>query len=537
MGSITKILFPLIYPIVSAVMLVLCHRVSGLSIIVWGALVPLIAGLHKKGIGLTLLMSAIFGIAYLHGLFRWVLEVQGYQLYHHFLIAIPFGAYFVCLGLVLYLISSRTNHHLSFCAIPFIWVTIEYVRSNFLFLALPLGLLGHTQHLNRPIIQIANIGGAYMVSFIIVLVNCAVADAIITCVENNQQRIHGQNSILLLLKNMKKLLPITAAAAVACTLLYGHWNEAQNDDGRQIRIALIQGNIEQDKKWNPQYAGMIMDTYASLTRQSADDKPDLIIWPETAMPGRIVKDQKYLLIAKELAVATGSWLLVGSALHHKFEKPQVANTICNNSALLIPPYSGKIVDQHYNKIKLFPFGEYLPHGKFLPWKLLRIDFPNQYHAGESYTIFKHPAFDFAAMICWETLFPNLCREFTKRGAQFIVNISNEARFGKSEAPYLILAANIFRAVENSIYVVRCANTGVSCIIDPFGKIIGRVHNRQGNDIFVQGTLGGTIKAKNDLSIYTRYGDIFAMSCFTATLVLVLYAVRIKPYRKDGFSQH
>ena len=469
-------------------------------------------------------MSAAFGIVYLHGVFSWILDVQGYRFYHHVLLAILFGAYFICLGLAFKLISSGLNHRRAFLAIPFAWVAIEFLRSNFMFLALPLGLIGHTQYLDPTLIQMANIGGAYMVGFVIVLVNAAIADGVVSFIECRQKRLSGlaQNSRPLV--RINKPLLFLATFAAAGIVLYGLWTETQEKNGLPVRVALIQASIEQDKKWDPQYSGMIMDTYSRLTLKSSSSRPDLIIWPETAMPGNATSDQRHLLSVKKLSISTGIPILVGSALGNKYDQQNSRNREYRNSALLLTPHPDMMVDQQYDKMKLFPFAEYVPLGHFLPWQILGISPAGQYRAGEAYTVFKLPAFTFATMICWETLFPDLCRAFTTRGAQFIANISNEARFGKSEAPYLILAANVFRAVENGIYIVRCANTGITCIIDPFGKITDRVHDERGNDIFVQGTLTGTVKAKNTFSFYTRHGDIFAKACAVGTLMLVLWAI-------------
>jgi apolipoprotein N-acyltransferase len=517
---------PLICAMLSARILVYCHRDPKLSLLAWIALVPFMICLPKKGIWLTLLMSTVFGLVYLHGIFSWILDVQGYRFYHHMLIAIPFGAYFICFGLSFKLISSRLNHHLAFLAIPFIWVTLEYLRSNFLFLALPLGLIGHTQYLNHTIIQIANIGGAYMVSFVVVLVNAAIADVAVALIANRQKRFPGSKQKWTPISKVSKPLLVSAVCAMTSTTLYGLWNVTQKESGQPVKVALIQGNIAQEKKWDPKYMDSIMDTFTRLTLKSSASKPDLIIWPETAIPGDGLHDQNHLLSVKELSINTESPILVGSALGNKFDRQNSRNREYRNSALLVTSHPDMIVDQHYDKMKLFPFAEYLPHGKYLPWQILRISPASRYRAGETYTIFKLPAFTFATLICWETLFPDLCREFAIRGAQFIANISNEARFGKSEAPYLILAANVFRAVENGIHVVRCANTGISCIIDASGRIVHRVRNATGDDIFVQGTLVGTVVAKNTFSFYTRHGDIFAMGCAVATLVVVLWAIII-----------
>ena len=527
MDKVVNIFLQLIYSIVSAAILVLCYREPRLSMMAWIAFVPLFVGIHKKGTWLTVLMSTVFGIAYMHGVFHWILDVQGYRLFHHFLLAIYFGIYFICFGLCFKLTSSWLDHRLAFLSIPFVWVSIEFLRSNLLFIALPLGLLGHTQYLNRSVIQIANIGGAYIVSFIVVLINAAIASVAVTFMEKKQIWFPVLTQKPKPFLRTNKPLLTTAIFAATAILLYGLWVGTQAKGGLPVQVALIQANIAQDEKWDPQYAAMIMDTYSRLTLKASALKPDLIIWPETAMPGSASTAHNYLMTVKELSISAGSPILIGSALGSKFNRQDSRNREYRNSALLVTPRTEMIVDQLYDKMKLFPFGEYLPHDNFLPWQLLRISPANHYSAGETYTVFQLPAFTFATMICWETLFPGLCREFTKRGAQFIVNISNEARFGKSEASYLILAANVFRAVENGIYIARCTNTGISCIIDPLGKITGRVRDEQGNDLFVQGTLSGTVQAKNAFSFYTRHGDIFAKGCAAATLVLVLWAVSMR----------
>ena len=123
-------------------------------------------------------------------------------------------------------------------------------------------------------------------------------------------------------------------------------------------------------------------------------------------------------------------------------------------------------------------------------------------------------------ICWENLFPELARQFVTRGAQLLVNITNEARFGKSVGVYHFVSISVFRAVENRVYVVRCANTGVSCFIDPCGRIINRVRDENGQDIFVSGTLSETVVAMESKTFYTRHGDRFAQLCTIVSVFLI-----------------
>jgi apolipoprotein N-acyltransferase len=138
-------------------------------------------------------------------------------------------------------------------------------------------------------------------------------------------------------------------------------------------------------------------------------------------------------------------------------------------------------------------------------------------------VFKGPDYRFGATICWETIFPDLVRQFVKNGAQFMVNLTNEAWFGNTAAPYQFLSISIFRAVENRIFLVRCGNTGVSCFIDPYGRVVDRVKDADGKDIFVRGVLTGTVVPLNSNTIYTRYGDWIVWLSITVTAAFLMVA--------------
>jgi apolipoprotein N-acyltransferase len=133
-------------------------------------------------------------------------------------------------------------------------------------------------------------------------------------------------------------------------------------------------------------------------------------------------------------------------------------------------------------------------------------------------------------ICWENIFPDLVRKFVSNGAQFIINITNEAWFGKTAAPFQFVSMNVFRAVENRVFVVRCANTGVSCFIDPFGRIIERVKDKSGHDIFVRGVLSRSVIPLESNTFYTRYGDWLVWVCMVFSVVFILVALFKKSNR-------
>jgi apolipoprotein N-acyltransferase len=394
------------------------------------------------------------------------------------------------------------------------------------FMAFPYAWLGYTQHAHPLVIQIASVAGTYGVSLLVGMVNSAVA-----------------SFVLILLNRLKSLNPrpncpiskhgLIAIAGVAAflailTIYYGITVMSNPTMGKKIRVSVVQGDIEQTKKWDAKYAAFIMETYAELTRKALTDQPDLIVWPETATPRPISRDQKLYSQVKQIAEQSGVPLLLGSGSHQKFSEGGSRKIEFRNSAFLIDPDS-QAKNQRYDKIHLLPFGEYLPYEEIVPWSW--IDVPNvaSIMPGKEFTVFQCPAFRFSAPICWETLFPDLTREFVKRGAQFLVNITNEAWFGRSVGPQHYVISSVFRAVENRVYVVRCANTGISCFIDPYGRVVDRVKDDKGQDIFVRGVLTETVIPMESRTVYTRYGDWLVWICFGVSLIFIAIAfLRRKP---------
>ena len=224
------------------------------------------------------------------------------------------------------------------------------------------------------------------------------------------------------------------------------------------------------------------------------------------------------LIAKD----AGTDLLVGSSGHQKFRAGHGQVIKFSNSAFLISPES-EAHNQKYDKIHLLPFGEYLPYKEKLPWSWLDVPIVETTLPGKEFTVFQSPNFRFSAPICWENIFPHLPRQFVKNGAQFLVNITNEAWFGRSVGPQHYVISSIFRAVENRIYVVRSANTGISCFIDPYGRVVDRVKDAGGMDIFVRGVLTQTIIPMASKTIYTRYGDWLIWLSYAVSVILIVFA--------------
>jgi apolipoprotein N-acyltransferase len=547
--KIFRHLVHLILVILSSSLLILSFPKFDLGFFAWVGLLPLLIAINGKSLKYGFFLSLLCGVLFFMGISHWIFEVPGYTVLHHAMLMTYLGLYFGLFGLAFNLISIRWGMTPALFSAPFTWVSLEFVRSNLDFLSLPWELLAHSQYQYPAIIQIASLTGTYSISFLIVMVNAALG-AIIYPYFSKFSGEKTPPSLLLekggvttsrsgaatapaLTKGdaggfeinggRKSLLSLTALLIIL-TILYGQLAISKPIIGNKIKVSLVQGNIAQEKKWDRSYAREIMQTYAALTEEASKDQPVLIIWPETATPGAINLNPRLHFELREIVKKSGTYLLLGSAQHQKFEEKGAREFKYVNSAYLINPEPRIVKNQRYDKIRLFPFGEYLPYKEFIPWSYISVPDTGAYVSGKEFTVFETPAFRFGVTICWEDVFPDLFRQFVQRGAQFMINITNEAWFGKSAAPYQLVSISVFRAVENRVFVVRCTNTGVSCIIDPHGRIIDRVKDEKGQDIFVRGVMTGGIIPLDSKTIYTQYGDLFVWVAFLGTAIFLATAI-------------
>jgi apolipoprotein N-acyltransferase len=494
----------------------------------WVALAPFLVVLAtllpEKGVIFGLIMGIIFFL----GVFSWILVVQGYQWIHHVLLALYLGSYLGAFGLALSFLSSAAGIGVGLLAAPFLWVALEFARSNLSFLSLPWVLLAHSQYKFPIVMQIASVTGAYGLSFLIVFANAGIAALCIPAVKRWVKPFESKPFSA----KVGCAIAVTAAACVGASLVFGWLKVSRPLAGERVKVSVVQGNIEQKKKWNPQFARAIMQTYSDLTAEASKDRPQLIVWPETATPGAIDRHIGLYNQVLSIAQASGASLLFGSAQRQKMGDNAADEISYMNSAFLIRGDTQLQKSERYDKIKLFPFGEYLPYKDSLPWSLINVPDVKGYVSGKEYKVFEMDRVRFAATICWENLFPEMVRQFVKRGAQFVVNITNEAWFGETAAPEQFLSMNVFRAVENGIYVVRCANTGISCFIDPCGRVVDRVKDEKGKDVFVRGYLAAEIIPLQPNTLYTRYGDWLAWLCVIISAGFLSAALLKKVQRPD-----
>ena len=472
-------------------------------LIAWCGFIPLMFALESKSLRQAFLIAYFCGIVFWSLTIYWLIHVT---LLGQIVLILYLAIYFGLFGCAIYF--SRfllANSGLFF--LPASWVLLEYLRS-YLFTGFPWALIGFSQYKNLAIIQIADITGAWGVSFLVVLVNIGL--------------------YLIFRKQSRAKVFLICFVILMFSLVYGayklNYQPFHFVKEKSIKISVVQGNIPQVLKWDKQAVNFILDNYKELTISAAvEDRPDLIIWPEASVPGIWGEDEAEFFQVFSLAGQLNTNLLVGavSALSQNYF----------NSALFINQ-RGSLVGI-YNKLHRVPFGEYIPFKKTFPF-LETIAPIGDINPGREYTIFRlNPALldkpvrasaqpvNFGVLICFEDLFPELSRKFVKQGASFLVNITNDAWYKDSSAPYQHFAASVFRSVENHVYLARAANTGISGFIDPAGRILKVVQNSQGKEIFVRGYRSQNIcLATIKRTIYNRYGDFLIFLCLLFNVYVI-----------------
>ncbi len=493
--------------IISGCFLTIAFPPVNLSFIAWVALVPLLKALENKTLSQAFILGLLAGLVHFLSLVYWIVVVLGrYGGLNVFL------SVFLCILLCFYLalypalfslmaLSVRRSAFFILWTGCF-WVGLEYIRAIFLS-GFPWCLLGHTQFKCLPLIQLSDLIGVYGVSFLIVTVNAA-----LYCLFFRDRRSsRGKTSN----KHLLWEFPVIILILVG-TLIYGYYRLHQIDlevkNQEPNKFAVIQGNIDQSVKWSAGYQAKTLESYLKLTRTTYDFDPTLIVWPETAVPFFFQDNkelaQKVISIARE----SQSGLLFGSPAYIKKE-----DQFCLfNRAYLIS--TGVRQMQYYDKVHLVPFGEYVPLKKYLYFINRLVPAAGDFESGDRVRPMKYKDLSVGVLICFEAIFPEIARKHAQKHANILVNITNDAWFGRTGAPYQHLAMAVFRAVENRTPMIRAANTGFSAVIGPRGKIISKT------DLFREAVLEETVMIpETHLTFYAQHGDFFAV------FVLILALLR------------
>lgn len=493
---------------ISGFLLVLAFPPFGAGWLAWFALVPLLFSLEGVGLKKGLLYGFIFGAAFFLGTVYWVVH----SMYYYG--GVPFGVgVLAMLLLVVYLslypaafgllasLASTSRPSARLVLVPVFWTAVEYLRGH-LFTGLPWVLAGYSQTAYLPVIQVADITGVWGVSFLVVFVNSALW---ITA----RRFLYKDGST-------RVIVPVAALAAVVLVLAYGFLRIWQVDEDVKhwsgLRAAVAQGSIDQSVKWDKSFQDVTLDIYRDLSLKASRDGARLIVWPETAVPFYFnadkVKDGKLGSITRE----AGSYVLTGSPSYNY--NLMTGKVMYYNSAYLLSP-SGDEAGR-YDKFHLVPFGEYVPLKKFFPFFRKLTEGVGDFSEGPGAVPIRFEHGGIGTLICYESIFPEIASASVRNGSTILVNITNDAWFGRTSAPYQHFDMAVFRAVENRVFLLRAANTGISAIIGPAGRV------RKQAGLFEKAVLVDDVGLRDGaLTVYSMYGDIFAWACLAGTGVFII----------------
>jgi apolipoprotein N-acyltransferase len=496
--------------ILSGVLLALSFPKADISVLAWFAFVPLLLAIAKKRPGRAFRLGFVCGLVAYGGILYWlniVMTLYGKLpwalCFFLFLVLCAYMALYI--GVIAMLVRKGEESGISsILSFPIFWVGFEYLRSFFL-TGFPWASLGYSQYRILPLIQISDITGVYGLSFLIVLANVVLLRIIKGAVMKGHSVYPAKSAALLFV-------------LLLVTLGYGFMRLNYVEKGAPLKVALVQGNIPQDVKWDPSFQETTISTYERLTREACTGGTDLVVWPESAVPFYFQDDPRYASRIKRLAVNLKSFMVIGSPAYDKVE----GGIKYRNSAYLISP-AGEVLGRT-DKIHLVPFGEYVPLAKLLPFVHKLVVGIGDFSPGTDTVPLAIDMGKIGVLVCFEGIFPELSRGYVRAGSRLLVNITNDAWYGMSSAPYQHLSMTVFRAVENRVPLVRAANTGITAIIDSRGHIQGMTQ------LFKEAYLTGEVRMGETETVYTRYGDVFAVLCLAISAILTAIAFRNKRRR-------
>lgn len=421
-------------------------------------------------------------------------------------------------GLLEFLASRGISRLL---AAPVLWTVLEWCRT-FVVAGFPWASLGYSQYRHEVFMQLADLGGVYLISAALILVNAAVAELLAARGQSEREAA-------------PRLWPAAAVVIVIplAMQLYGQMRIDVVDEAEitgQVTVGIVQGNIAQDQKWDSALQDEILARHLELSEEAIGRGAELVVWPEASVPFYLARDSRAHQIAS-FAKEHDVFLLVGAPGADRVDgvmKPF-------NQAWMAGP-DGRFAGP-YNKIQLVPFGEYIPFSWLLGKIEVATESIGEFGRGQNYTIFDGPTVrpvgsgraagrpaKVAPLICYEGIFPELTRKFAVLGPDLLANISNDAWYGDTAAPYQHLAMASIRSIEHRLPMVRSTNTGVSAFVDAAGRVGGLTA------LFEEDVAVETLLLRDVSSFYRRYGNVWVGLCWLALIGLLKTAILMKVVR-------
>jgi len=376
---------------------------------------------------------------------------------------------------------------------PILWVAHEYLRGLGV-LGFPWTNLSYTQTDYTHVIQTAAFTGDLGISLWV-----AYLSVVLFWFWRNRSR-----------KKIRLALTGIFAAMVILPFLYGTGEISRLDGARDgmVTATVLQGDIDSRHKWDSSYVYFSYATYYALSHMASAQAPDLIVWPETAVPGYLRADTQRLREVQQLSRDVQIPLLIGTLEYRRLGPGQY---IYHNAAHQV--VDGRLGSKFHAKLQLVPMGEWIPFSNRV--KILKDIHVGQadFTAGNEFVVLEHPRGPYAVLICFESAFPELVRNFVRKGARFLVNITNDGWYGFTPGPYQHARMCVMRAIENRVPIIRSANSGISMFVDRAGRI------KNASDLFSTGLLTEPVALREKITFFTRHGMWLGRACVWITFLL------------------
>lgn len=498
----------LLLPILSGALLGASFQPWHLSLVCLVAVAPLLVALHRVAkdpaapIRAGFRIGFVAGIAYFAVLVHWIilldspnLPVRAVMVPLFVLLALYLALYVGLFGLLLVVAARRTRIPFALLAPP-LWIACEWLRGVG-DLTFPWGFVGYALVPHETLLQSAAWIGVNGLTLLVLAANVAVWAAITG-------------------RGRARFAPLASAIVLIAALhLAGASRLRANPPRRDgdVQVAVVQPNIMSSIKWDWEFKDRSLDALARLTARIPRGGVALSVWPETAVPSYLRDEKAYFRLVRGIVEQSGAPTLVG------FPDTDLVGDQREyyNAAILLLPDGSE--GGEYRKIQLVPFGEQLPFQSIFP-VLRRVDVgESDFTPGAAYTLFSIPAGRFGVSICFEAIYPRMTRRLVRDGAGLLVNITNDAWFGKSSAPWQHARMSLVRAVEDGVSLVRSANTGISLVADPFGRISAET------GLFEEALLIEPLDLRRVPTFFVAHGD-WSLAAALAVTALALIAVAI-----------
>ncbi len=477
------------------------------SVLAWVALVPLLMTCAASAPRAAFLHGLLAGVVFWTLSLVWLTRVSWNGWFFLSLYCALFMAGFaqtVSWWMARQGLRSRWGNPLMLLSIPAVWVGWEYLRAT-LFSGFPWNSLGVSQYANLRLIQIAEFGGVYLVSALLVMINAALTLILLQAV----RRQAGESW-----RPPRELL--VALLGIVLAQLYGTMALRRLPETTDtLKIAAVQVNIPQLEKWSEDWTTAINNRLRRASLQAIQHyAPDLIVWPETVVPDFVRTSRVSQKVVGDV-IQLGPSVLMGSM---DFDDTGVAVKYFNSAFLYQP---GAAPPQTYAKRHLVLFGEYIPFEQWLPFLRVLTPVEESFTPGKEAVVFRLGRRSFAVLICFEDTVAGLARDCVLAGARLLINQTNDAWFDPSWASRQHMANCVFRCVENRVSAVRATNTGITCFIDRQGRIVGSLDRAVGylpQPAYLTRAVA-LPSAAMPLTFYTRHGDVVALGCVAFSLTL------------------